>query len=452
MLSFFLFGKFSGSIDLPKWPQKYRLSGVWRIPYQKLNQPFTVYTDNVNLRQYEDVYNGLQRTITFLNEPHKQYQLQPNIDHISCIYADGYFPENASLVEYLPTNNTEYQYKGETITLGRRCHMWEKIVTPVENARFNWTYRFYADYETLEPVQIWNHGASIRESHPTDYYYDIYDFGPTIQEDAFVYPPNCLLVDTSGPSFARDLGLRKGKATNDDYCRIKEITTEVNLPENFSWRTVPNILSMPRDQANCGSCWAEGGAVAISSAISMRLNKSVQISVQQIVDCAWDDTNHACQGGETNIAFRTLINRNVSFAYEDDYPYLGVGGYCSPTTASRVARLTDCWQVTPNNKEQLQKALYINGPLAVAIAADTPFQHWQGPEAYSGPDTLQPLNHVVTLTGWKVINGVFSWEIQNSWSDTWGMDGYGYIDGRDFVHDIGITQNVYVPVIELVEQ
>jgi hypothetical protein len=440
----FLIGK-TASIPLPTWPKTYRLSGRWRIPYQRINQPFTVYSDYINNRQAVDVYNGLQRNIWDIKGAGRFVQIQPNIDHESCIYGELNESQGAKITEYLPTNNDEYKYLGPDVVLGRKVHAWEKIVKmPVHD----WFYRFYADYETLEPVQFWNHGASVRGSHPVDYFFDIYEFGTKISEEAFTYPTKCLKSDEVGPT--SDFGYKSAKKDPlSKHCPTREVEYSGDLPANFTWRDIVHVVPMPRDQANCGSCWAEGAAVSISSIISMKLNKSTQISVQQIVDCAWDDTNHACQGGNSDLAFRLLVNRSIKLALEEDYPYIGVGGYCAKETASKVAILTDCWQVLPENADQLKKALYLNGPLAVAIAADHPFQLWQGPEPYRGPDKLEELNHVVTLTGWKTVKDNIVWEIQNSWSDVWGMDGYGYLDGSDYIHDIGVTQEVYVPVIEL---
>ena len=332
----FLLGK-TFSIPLPTWPKTYKIAGTWRIPYQKINQPFAVYSDYTNKRQVEDVYNGLQRTIYIIKGVSKKFQIQPNVDHESCIYAD-LNESTDDITEYLPTSNDDYKYLGEDVRLGRKVHAWEyRVKMPVSD----WFYRFYADYETLEPVQLWNHGASIRGSHPADYFFDIYEYGTKVPEEVFTFPTKCLKKDTAGPSLGSDFGYKRALNKNEDYCPQKEVKYDGKLPDNFSWRDVPNVVSMPRDQANCGSCWAQAGAVTISSQVSMMMNKSTQISVQQIVNCTWDENNHACQGGETDISFSILKKKQLKLALEEDYPYLGVGGYCPSETASHVAVFKD---------------------------------------------------------------------------------------------------------------
>lgn len=432
MFAFFLSS--SESVSLPKWPKTYKLQGTWSIPYQQLVEPFTVYVDNNKKRWAEITYNDISRNVYIVGD--KTYNLQPKFDHMTCMYKSG--PQE--VLQYLPTEADGYEYVGETIVLGRKCHMWEKKVDmPVKQ----WFYRFYADYETLEPVRLWNHGSSIRHSHPADYYFDIHSFGPMIDEAAFVVPPDCVGGNSSGPTLRRD-------KMNTEYCPVKHIDYNGQLPESFSWRDVPNVLGMPRDQANCGSCWAQATAVSLSAQVSMALNKTTKLSVQQVVDCTWNNHNFACFDGFTDAAYYELKTKEIPLTLDDEYPYLGVGGYCPTHYLSKVAKVKGCWQVEPKNVEQLKRALFLYGPVAVAIAAYPDFAQWQGPDIYPGFEaTMDNLTHAVTLTGYGVKNGVPYWEIQNSWSDFWGVDGYGWIK-QDLKSDIGITLDAFVPVVELI--
>ncbi|EAY09448.1 Clan CA, family C1, cathepsin L or H-like cysteine peptidase [Trichomonas vaginalis G3] len=433
LLSLFLSS--SNSIDMPKWPKAYKLQGTWSIPYQKIVEPFTVYVDNAKQRWAEIAYSGVSRNVYFVND--KTYNMQPKFDHMTCMYKKG----PTEVLQYLPTDYENYQYAGVTVVLGRKCHMWEKKVEMPVN---QWFYRVYCDYETLEPVRLWNHGASIRGSHPADYYFDVFDFGPVVDEAPFIIPTGCVGGNSSGPT------LRQSKM-NTNYCPTKHIDFKGDLPESFSWRNLPNVVAMPRDQANCGSCWAQAAATSISSQISMRTNKTTKVSVQQIVDCTWNDHNFACFDGFTDAAFRVMQQKQMKLVLEDDYPYIGLGGYCPTNNHSMNVIVKDCWQVEPKDVEQLKRALYLYGPVAVAIATDSSFAKYQGPGVFPGKSaTLDDLTHAVTLTGWGVAkDGTKYWEIQNSWSDFWGIDGYGLIN-QDFDHDIGITLDAFVPVIEVV--
>jgi C1A family cysteine protease len=56
-------------------------------------------------------------------------------------------------------------------------------------------------------------------------------------------------------------------------------------------------------------------------------------------------------------------------------------------------------------------------------------------------------DHIVLLTGWAVHEGKSYLEIQNSWSEFWGADGYGYIDEE---YDCGIYAMAVLPHIKQV--
>jgi len=342
--------------------------------------------------------------------------------------------------------------------LGRAAHTWRKDkIMDVDN----WYYIFYADKETLEPIRLFQHGLSIRGSHATDYVFDFEEFGPTIDETAFYIPTYCHNISTGGPSknarkhrFSNDISSLK-QTNVSNFCPMIP-TLNGTVPEEFSWRDHPGVLSMPRDQASCGSCWAQAAANAISSQFALRTNSTTHraISVQQIVDCTWGLTNYACDGGETDQAFQFMIDNRTIIVPEDEYPYLGVAGKCQNTThtnqVTKLGYVSKCWETPQKNEEQLKLALYQKGPIAVAILASLPsFSKYQG-GLYDDPqcNSDAELDHCVLLTGWKKFGDDWAWEIQNSWSDTWGDHGYGYIR-HGFDHDCGVTMNAFLPVIEL---
>lgn len=324
--------------------------------------------------------------------------------------------------------------------------MWQK---DIEN--LGWYYRIYCDVDTLDPVRIFNHGGSIRGSHPADYIFDIYEFGVTLDENAFAYPPNCINTSVVGPS-KYNFGFHKNLRSNSESCPVRKVEEEPELPKNFTWRTNPHVLPPPRDQANCGSCWAQGAAQGLSAAFSLKRGNLTVVSVSQINDCTWADSNRACQGGETDLAFRILIDQKRPIALEEELPYTGVAGYCSPSVERPLGVVTGCWHVEQHNEEQLKRAVYLHGPIAVAIRAGyDAFVQYQGGVFESEETTEAMLDHVVTLTGWGVApDGRAFWEIQNSWSDVWGDEGFGYLS-MDPKKDSGVTLDAFVAEVALAE-
>jgi C1A family cysteine protease len=366
-------------------------------------------------------------------------------------------------VEYLPTNNSDWEYVGEKPVNGINCHFWQQK-SPLENPR-NWTYQFFASVDSLRPVRYLSLGQRNLHTHPTDYAFDIDEWGPTIDPLQFYIPPDC--PSSTEPRYERGIFPKSedGRFVPQiqPFCANDTSTSAPDLPGNFSWRAVPNVLPPVRDQAICGSCWSQGSSEAVSAQISMRLNKSVEVSAQQVVDCAWGGPNFACDGGSTWSVYHELASKNIPIVSEADYPYIGVGGYCPSDYADKLGYVLDpdlpCTQFRPDRHqdrhELLKAALYIYGPLAVSIHSGEEQFMELGPENpyYSNQNcnsntwTRNICDHIVLLTGWQSLNRKSYLEIQNSWSTRWGADGFGYID-EDY--DCGIEAMAVLPHVKKV--
>ncbi|OHT07453.1 Clan CA, family C1, cathepsin L-like cysteine peptidase [Tritrichomonas foetus] len=480
MLGFFLCA-LASPIELPNWPTKYRFKGTWNIPYWNVKQPFYVSVNRESGHECvaENSLNGYQHSIHCLGKYTVSRQVYTNIteenEYIKSDYCVQVFlseekAKEDTIVEYLPTDNNEWKYQGEFIVLGKKAHKWQKVLNIND-----WYYDFYADAETLDPIRLFQHGQSIKHSHPTDYILDFEEFGPTIDESEFYIPPDCGTIGNTsyGPTrkFNRDISLKKSAASKKDesynygpdyqpYC--EQVTAiDATIPSEFSWRNYPGVLPIVRDQASCGSCWAQAAGEAASSQFSLRSNQNVSVSVQQIVDCAWGEgVNNACDGGEGWEGYYLLKKRQIKLVSEDEMPYLGVGGYCPTSVQNPIGYITGCKQIAPPTNEKthelLKKAVYKYGPLMVSIRAGVdPFVQLTAANPYYSNEQYcnaegwpsQVVDHGVLLTGWKVHEGKTYLEIMNSWSTSWGDEGFGYIDEQ---YDCGINSMVLLPTVEFI--
>jgi C1A family cysteine protease len=250
--------------------------------------------------------------------------------------------------------------------------------------------------------------------------------------------------------------MRKKKIRDDtpiyDNCTQWDDTqVKVDLPATFTWRNAPGVVGPVRDQVACGSCWAFGTAEAIESQLGLRTGVSRQISVQQIVDCTWDNHNYACDGGEVNQALSSMMNGSLPIAYEEDYPYLGIGGVCNrnQSTYEQAGKVKACYHIA-KNREAVKKALYTFGPLSIGIAVtESMLLYTDG--VFDDPTCIgvaSALDHAVLLTGWTVIDGKEAWEVKNSWSTWWGWDGYIYIQSENQEWNCGVTTDAVAVVID----
>jgi C1A family cysteine protease len=210
-----------------------------------------------------------------------------------------------------------------------------------------------------------------------------------------------------------------------------------------------------RDQVACGSCWAFATAEAIESQIAIQTGIQQPVSVNEIMDCTWENQNFGCQGGDPEWAFSSMMDNKTGIALEKDYPYLGVSGMCNKNSSTwgqgSQGTVTNCWHIEHTTKA-VQEALYYFGPLAIGIAVTEDMLLYTdgvfNDTACTGAS--DDLVHAVLLTGWtRDDNGNLVWEVKNSWSEHWGDNGYVYIQGKDQEWNCGVTTDAVAVEVTL---
>jgi len=149
----------------------------------------------------------------------------------------------------------------------------------------------------------------------------------------------------------------------------------------------------------------------------------VSLSEQEVVDCDTKGTDHGCEGGYMDGAFKFII-QNHGINTEASYPYKGVDGKCNiKEEAVHAATITGYEDVPINNEKALQKAV-ANQPVSVAIdASGADFQFYKS-GIFTGSCGTE-LDHGVTAVGYGENNeGTKYWLVKNSWGTEWGEEGY----------------------------
>ena len=93
-----------------------------------------------------------------------------------------------------------------------------------------------------------------------------------------------------------------------------------DTPESVDWRTTGNVTAV-KDQGNCGSCWTFSTTGVLESAYSIDTGNLVSMSEQLLMDCARNESNYSCEGGEIYWAYQWLYEHKMMT--DADYPYLG---------------------------------------------------------------------------------------------------------------------------------
>lgn len=217
-------------------------------------------------------------------------------------------------------------------------------------------------------------------------------------------------------------------------CKTYTSSSSSSNPASLDWRQKGAVTSV-KDQGSCGSCWTFSSTGASEGAWAISTGKLIDLSEQQLVDCATGVSygSHGCNGGQMEGADKYLIaNGQCTLA---SYPYTGVDGKCK--TCSPVAHFSSCSDVKPNDQVSLLNAVSI-GPVSVALSADTRYFQSYTSGILDATACYTELNHGVLIVGYGTDNGQKYWNVKNSWSSTWGEQGYIRILRSDSTNDAGI--------------
>lgn len=212
---------------------------------------------------------------------------------------------------------------------------------------------------------------------------------------------------------------------------------ESDLPKLLDWVST-GVVNPVRDQGQCGSCWAFATTANAESVWAISTGELFDLSEQYLVDCATGlgYFNMGCNGGQPDSALKYMINKGQ--CSESAYPYSAKQGTCHSCSQPTDVEFSSCYDVKPNDQLALKSALF-NNPVVVAIEADT--KYFQSYSSGILTDSIKcgtNLDHAVEIVGYGTENGINYWKVRNSWSSSWGEDGYVKIQRSDSTNDPGV--------------
>lgn len=219
-----------------------------------------------------------------------------------------------------------------------------------------------------------------------------------------------------------DTFLNTGYEFPRDYCSDETLSgSYANAVDWVDKGAVTNV----KDQGQCGSCWAFSTVGALEGKHAIETGDLVAFSEQELVDCAGSYGNHGCNGGLMQRAFSYVVDKGMTT--ESAYPYTSgttmTEGNCQSYDVA--LSLETCYNV-PANELQLTMA-NARQPIAVSIEADQRSFQLYTSGVYDNPDCGTTLDHGVLLVGYGTMDGKDYYRVKNSWSNSWGDDGYIYM-------------------------
>lgn len=195
-----------------------------------------------------------------------------------------------------------------------------------------------------------------------------------------------------------------------------EIEVPRLIPKRLDWRQY-GVVSLPKDQGDCGNCWAHASAGAIEGVNAISRRYMVQASIQQLVDCVSSPhyISDGCRGGAAEEAMEWTLNNGGITSYAS-YPLTrdGDSRWCKWTKS--VMQISAFGRVT-SERDMVYALQY--GPLVAAINTGTYALQYYEDGVISGGCGTHP-EHAVLIVGYDES----SWIVKNSWGTDWGENGF----------------------------
>jgi len=203
-------------------------------------------------------------------------------------------------------------------------------------------------------------------------------------------------------------------------------------PPQVDWRGA-GVITAVKNQGLCGSCWAFSATESIESFTALATKQLQDLSIQQILDCTANPDQcggtGGCGGATYELAWQTIINQG-GIAAEWTYPYQSYQGNNFPscglnqTLQPPQTKVKSYVDLPENQYDPVLQSVTQKGPLSISVDASA----WSDYETgiFNGCNQSYPdIDHAVQLVGYGVGDkNQEYWLVRNSWSPSWGEDGY----------------------------
>lgn len=208
-----------------------------------------------------------------------------------------------------------------------------------------------------------------------------------------------------------------------------------DLPDAFDWRDHDGVVTAPKNQGGCGSCWAFSATETLESHYAIATGEAAPIlSPQQITSCTPNPDkcggSGGCNGATQPIAFN--YTEHAGITTEANYPYQGRTGTCQTDKIKPVVKNSGYVKLPVNDYSALISAVATQGPISISVAAGGLGWQFYGGGVFSGGwfGCGWTVDHAVQLVGYGTDGGKMYWLVRNSWGGSWGESGYIRIERK----------------------
>jgi len=234
-------------------------------------------------------------------------------------------------------------------------------------------------------------------------------------------------------------------ATHRSTRRARDPDSARSVPPSIDWRDY-GALNAVKNQGHCGSCWTFSTIGTLESHVYLKYGTMLNLSEQELVDCAGAYNNHGCSGGLPSQAYEYLMAAG-GVESEKSYPYTAKDGTCAFDPAAVVAKVRGVVNITTYKESEIVDAVGSLGPVSIAFDVASDFRHYAG-GVYDGDCATDPMhvNHAVVAVGYGTDDeGNDYFTVRNSWGEGWGEKGYFKIQRG--VNKCGLADCASYPVV-----
>jgi len=210
------------------------------------------------------------------------------------------------------------------------------------------------------------------------------------------------------------------------------------------------LFQNPRDQGNCGSCWAFSTAAAVEAHIKKSGGSNEYLSTQQLINCNTDA--NGCNGGTFPAALNYIKTKGL--VKDAKLGYTGKKDNCNDGLVASADTKIDSWEFCDGDCTEDKIIGFLQrGPVLIGVDGENnTFRLYDG-GIYTASCTGK-LNHAVVLvgSGKDFDTNKEYWLVRNSWGSNdpkiWGEKGYIKIE-RNAGNNKScfVTQLAYLPII-----
>jgi cathepsin B len=199
-----------------------------------------------------------------------------------------------------------------------------------------------------------------------------------------------------------------------------------SIPKHYDSRS-SNCIHAPRNQGQCGSCWAFATTEITEDRYCMHSKQPhTLLSTQHVVSC--NSVADACHGGDPQQSIQYMIDTGT--VTEQCMPYVSgeeglvpqCPGQCVGGEQMKFYKCKGEVRVF-KDEESIKREVLENGPVHCAFVVYNDFKQYRSGIYYRVSDGIRG-THSVELVGWGWENGIKFWIFKNSWGEDWGENGF----------------------------